>query len=58
MIENHTRTLPGLSNDDLALVVGGAIIIVEDGKEQYPADIGSLSKSRMTKKKARKRRRR
>jgi hypothetical protein len=44
-----------LSLNELAVVVGGAIIIVEDGKEQYPADIGSLLRRKPGKRKRRRR---
>jgi hypothetical protein len=38
-------SLPTLSADELACVAGGGdpTLKVEDGKEQYPASIGSLS---------------
>ena len=53
MTENTATNMSELSLDELASVVGGAIIITEDGKEQYPGSIGSLLRRKPGKRKRR-----
>jgi hypothetical protein len=46
-------SLATLSADELARVAGGAVLVVEDGKEQYPANIHSLLRTKGHSKKGR-----